>query len=45
MILEHILVQWVKKYTIAHLKLREPIHIGCITYDIVTIGNDSKKLC
>lgn len=38
---KHISQQWVKNYTTAHLKLGEPINIGC-TYNVIgTVGNDS----
>ncbi len=32
MILELIRAPWVKNYTTAHVKLREPIKIGCAFY-------------
>ena len=30
--LKHIFQRWVKNYTMAHLKLREPRKLGCITH-------------
>lgn len=32
MTLRHIFLRWVKNYTMAHVKLREPINIGCVTH-------------
>lgn len=40
---------WVKNYTIAHVKLREPINIGCMIYvkelQEMAIRNHANREC